>query len=95
MYIFTETSGISSQNSTVTEDECHTNISSTRLFNPRKSGKLRPISPYETALFDETLQEFIVRKEKRYIGGFSVLTVLLTDYCTISDFNKQISVTIF
>ena len=30
-------------------------------------GKLRPISPYETALLDETLQEFILRKEKRYI----------------------------
>ena len=29
-------------------------------------GKLRPISPYETALLDETLQEFISRREKRY-----------------------------
>ena len=41
--------------------------SQARVFRPRKPmGKLRPISPYETALLDETLQEFISRKEKRY-----------------------------
>ena len=39
-----------------------------RVFRPRKPmGKLRPISPYETALLDETLQEFISRREKRLV----------------------------
>ena len=46
---------------------CHPFIEFFFICIRKPMGKLRPISPYETALLDETLQEFILRKEKRYL----------------------------
>ena len=80
--LFSETSGVSSQESSLRDEdesvsieaaleaEIHQEATSKRIFRPRKpQGKLRPISPYETTLLDETLMQYVFKKHKRYGGN--------------------------
>ena len=63
---FPDSSGFSSHSSMTREDlESMKSELRNRIFNCRSRIKLRPISPYESALFDDSLLEFISKKQKR------------------------------